>query len=91
MVGLGSQIVNVVADCNGCHTHDPATEFLPTGNPYLRKPPQGPFLGSKQINRATYLGGGQDFGVFPSPNGAVHTFRATSRRTRRDCRKEDGR
>jgi hypothetical protein len=21
---------------------------------------------------ATYLGGGQDFGVFPSPNGAVH-------------------
>jgi hypothetical protein len=71
-VGLGNYIVNVVADCNGCHTHDPATEFLPTGNPYLRKPPEGPFLGAKQINPATYLGGGQDFGVFPSPNGAVH-------------------
>jgi len=72
MVGLGSYIVNVTTDCNGCHTRDPSTEFLPTGNPYLRAPPQGPFLGVKQINPATYLGGGQDFGVFPSPNGAVH-------------------
>ncbi len=65
-------VVNVLVDCNGCHTHDPATEFLPSGNPYLRQPPEGPFLGAKQINPATYLGGGQDFGVFPSPNGAVH-------------------
>ena len=72
MIGLGSYIVNVVADCNGCHTHDPATEFLATGNPYLRKPPEGPFLGATQINPETYLGGGQDFGVFPSPKGAVH-------------------
>jgi hypothetical protein len=72
MIGLGSYVVNVVADCNGCHTHDPATEFLPTGNPYLRQPPEGPFLGAKQINPATDLGGGQDFGAFPSPNGAVH-------------------
>jgi hypothetical protein len=72
MVGLGSYLVNVVADCNGCHTRDPSNEYLPTGNPYLRKPPQGPFLGVKQINPATYLGGGSDFGVFPSPNGAVH-------------------
>ena len=72
MVGLGSYIVNVVADCNGCHTQNPATEFLPTGNPYLREPPQGPFLGVRQVNPATYLGGGQDFGAFPSPNGAVH-------------------
>src|SRR5215472_16591738 len=72
MVGLGSYLVNVVADCNGCHTQDPATQFLPTGNPYLRSPSQGPFMGAKQVNPATYLGGGQDFGVFPSPNGAVH-------------------
>ena len=72
MVGLGSYLVNVAGDCNGCHTRDPSTEYLPTGNPYLRKPPQGPFLGTKQINPQTYLGGGSDFGVFPSPGGAVH-------------------
>jgi hypothetical protein len=72
MVGLGSYIVNVAVDCNGCHTQSPATEYLPTGNPYLRQPPEGPFLGAKQIDTARYLGGGQDFGVFPSPNGTVH-------------------
>jgi hypothetical protein len=67
LVGLGSYLVNVVADCNGCHTADPATEYLPNGNPYLRQPPGGPFLGTKKINPATYLGGGSDFGAFPSP------------------------
>jgi hypothetical protein len=72
MIGLGSYLVSVVADCNGCHTASPATEYLPTGNPYLRSPPDGPFLRAKRINPATYLGGGQDFGVFPSPNGDVH-------------------
>ena len=72
MVGLGSYLVNVVGDCNGCHTSAPPTEYLPNGNPYLRKPPEGPFLGTKLVNPATYLGGGSDFGVFPSPAGAVH-------------------
>jgi len=72
LVGLGSYLVNVAADCNGCHTADPATEYLPAGNPYLLPPPQGPYLGKKRINPATYLGGGQDFGAFPSPGGAVH-------------------
>ena len=72
MVGLGSYLVNVAGDCNGCHTNNPATEYLASGNPYLRKPPQGPFLGTKKVNPATYLGGGSDFGVFPSPGGAVH-------------------
>jgi hypothetical protein len=72
LVGLGSYLVNVVADCNGCHTRSPATVYLPAGNPYLREAPQGPFLGAKQVNAATYLGGGRDFGVFPSPNGDVH-------------------
>ena len=67
LVGLGSYLVNVVGDCNGCHTADPATEYLPNGNPYLRQPPEGPFLGTKKINPATYLGGGSDFGAFPSP------------------------
>jgi hypothetical protein len=72
MVGLGSYLVNVAGDCNGCHTNNPSTEYLPSGNPYLRKPPEGPFLGTKLVNPATYLGGGSDFGVFPSPGGAVH-------------------
>ena len=35
LVGLGSYIVNGQADCNGCHTMNPSTEFTATGNPYL--------------------------------------------------------
>jgi hypothetical protein len=63
MVGLGSYIVNVTGDCNGCHSAGPATEYVnPTGNPYLRQPP---FSGTIQINQSTYLGGGRDFGLFP--------------------------
>jgi hypothetical protein len=72
MVGLGSYLVNTAGDCNGCHTKDPTTEYLDKGNPYFLKPPLGPFLGTKQVNAATYLGGGSDFGPFPSPGGAVH-------------------
>ena len=72
MVGLGSFLVNVVADCNGCHTADPSTEYTPPGNPYLLMPPHGPFLGVTKVNTATYLGGGSDFGAFPSPGGTVH-------------------
>lgn len=63
LVGLGSYIVNGQADCNGCHSAGPATEFLPTGNPYFGLP--------ETINPATYLGGGRDFGPFPSPNAPV--------------------
>src|SRR5450755_1997388 len=41
LVGLGSYLVNVVADCNGCHTADPATEYAQGGNPYFKgSPPQ---------------------------------------------------
>jgi hypothetical protein len=72
MVGLGSYLVNVAGDCNGCHTADPSVEFTPQGNPYLLMPPNGPFTGIKKINPAAYLGGGSDFGVFPSPGGTVH-------------------
>ena len=61
LVGYGSYIVNAQADCNGCHTSDPTMEFTPTGNPYLLKPV---FSGTKQVNPATYLGGGSDFGNF---------------------------
>ncbi len=67
LVGLGSYIVNAQADCNGCHTNDPATEFTPTGNPYLLPPV---FSGKKQVNPATYLGGGNDFG--PLVPGSAH-------------------
>lgn len=57
LVGLGSYIVNAVADCNGCHSAGPQTEY--TQNPYLLAPV---FKGKKKVNPATYLGGGDDFG-----------------------------
>jgi hypothetical protein len=73
LIGLGSYIVNYSADCNGCHTADPSTEFTGPGNPYLLSPPSGPYAGGAAVvNPATYLGGGQDFGTFPSPGNAVH-------------------
>lgn len=56
LVGLGSYIVNAVADCNGCHFAPPSS-FAPGGDPYQGEP--------KQINRAGYLAGGNDqFGPF---------------------------
>jgi hypothetical protein len=57
LVGLGSYIVNVTGDCNGCHSAGPATEFLAGGNPYQGQHPA-------KTNPATYLGGGRDFGPF---------------------------
>ncbi len=54
LVGLGSYLVNVAGDCNGCHSNGPATEFAAGGNPYASQP--------KKVNAATYLGGGRDFG-----------------------------
>ena len=67
MVGLGSYLVNVAGDCNGCHTNNPATEYTPTGNPYLLSPV---FNGTKKINPATYLGGGSVFGPLPGVDAA---------------------
>ena len=69
LVGLGSYIVNAVGECDGCHSHGPQTQFTPTGNPYLLSPP---FSGKEQINPATYLGGGRDFGPFPGPASPIH-------------------
>src|SRR5215472_9076776 len=57
LVGLGSYIVNAQGDCNGCHSAGPPTEFAPGGNPYFGQP--------TQVNPATYLGGGRDFGPYP--------------------------
>ncbi|MGA8617906.1 MAG: hypothetical protein WB660_05230 [Candidatus Sulfotelmatobacter sp.] len=65
LVGLGSFIINAQADCNGCHTSDPANEYLPTNNPYFRPPNNRP----AKYNRATYLNGGQNFG--PAGPGIV--------------------
>ena len=53
LVGLGSYIVNTEG-CNDCHSAGPATEYVPSGNPY--------FGSRKQVNQETYLGGGRDFG-----------------------------
>jgi len=74
LVGLGSYIVNAQADCNGCHSIGPATEYLGPGNPYLLAPPHGPFSGMQQINPATYLGGGRDFGPFGSQAELPHLY-----------------
>lgn len=61
LVGLGSYYVNVVGDCNGCHSAGPPTEFARGGNPYFNQ--------QKIVNTATYLGGGRDFGAL-IPNSA---------------------
>jgi hypothetical protein len=59
LVGLGSYIVNAQADCNGCHSAGPQTEFAPGGNPYFGQP--------EKINQATYLGGGRNFRKVSGP------------------------
>ena len=74
LVGLGSYIVNVTGDCNGCHSAGPATEFLGNGNPYTRQVPNGPYSGVASDNPGTYLGGGRDFGGFPTPNSPLHVI-----------------
>src|SRR5579864_1660746 len=64
LVGLGSYIVNAASFCNGCHNSGPGdNEFLPGGNPYFGQ--------SKAINKASYLGGGRDFGPL-GPAGSAH-------------------
>jgi hypothetical protein len=66
LVGIGSYIVNAQADCNGCHNSpDLGGEFvIPTGMPFFLKPP----LVKSKVNAAGYLGGGNDFGQYPSPD-----------------------
>src|SRR5215471_1042806 len=68
LVGLGSYIVNAQADCNGCHTLNPAVQYTATGNPYLLAPP---FSGTTKVDPAFYLGGGNDFGPFPGGPGSI--------------------
>lgn len=64
LVGLGSYIVNAVADCDGCHSAGPATEYAKGGNPYFNQ--------RTIVNPETYLGGGRDFGPFPGPGPFPH-------------------
>ncbi len=64
LVGLGSYIVNAQADCNGCHSIDPSTEYSQGGSPFLLAPTF--FSGKKKVNPATYLAGGADFGPIAS-------------------------
>jgi hypothetical protein len=61
LVGLGSYIVNAQADCDGCHSAGPRTEFAMGGNPFFGQP--------EKVNPATYLGGGRDFGELVPPPG----------------------
>lgn len=64
MVGLGSYLVNVASDCNGCHADAP-TSLAPGGSPYLLPGAKLPFFaGKRKVNTATYLGGNADFGSF---------------------------
>jgi hypothetical protein len=69
---LGSYIVNVTGDCNGCHSNGPSTEYL--GNPALFAPPSLTAHQVKKVNPATFLGGGRDFGAFPAPTSPLHIF-----------------
>jgi hypothetical protein len=65
LVGYGSYLVNAVSGCNGCHSAGPQTEYSAGHNPYFLS--QSP----SEVNPATYLGGGRDFGVIgppPSPH-----------------------
>jgi hypothetical protein len=63
MVGLGSFFVNVIGDCNGCHTGGaaPNTSYAVGGNPY--------FSQTAKVDPTVYLSGGQDFGPVGTPTG----------------------
>ena len=56
LVGLGSYIVNAVAECDGCHSAGPPSQYAPGGNPYFKGNPPD------VVNQSTYLGGGRSFG-----------------------------
>jgi hypothetical protein len=58
LVGLGSYLVNQ-GGCDDCHDTGPAAQFARGGNPFFGQP--------KQVNPATYLGGGRNFGKISGP------------------------
>lgn len=60
LVGLGSYLVNAVADCNGCHS--PGEPSYAAGkNPYFGQP--------AKIDPTVYLAGGGFFGTVGTPTG----------------------
>jgi len=62
LVGLGSYLVNAVANCNACHTCPSYTPSTPGHN-------HNPFAGGDGlINAGSYLAGGVPFGPFVSRN-----------------------
>jgi hypothetical protein len=77
LVGLGSYLVNAVADCNGCHSAGPETEYARGGNPYFKGSP--PVV----INQSTYLGGGRNFGSLVPGTPAIISRNLTPDRTGR--------
>ena len=58
LVGLRSYLVNQ-GGCDDCHDTGPAAQFARGGNPFFGQP--------KQVNPATYLGGGRNFGKISGP------------------------
>lgn len=71
LVGLGSFIVNVQADCNGCHTAGgpPNFNYANNGNPYFLNQS----LGTK-TDPTTYLAGGSPFGQAVPSSASVGGF-----------------
>lgn len=64
LVGYGSYLVNAGGNCNGCHSDGTATQYAKGGNPYFGQ--------NAVVNPATYLGGGRDFGAFPTTGNFPH-------------------
>jgi hypothetical protein len=62
LVGYGSYLVNAAGSCNDCHSAGATTEYVAPGIPYFGQQPT-------KVNPAVYLGGGDDFGAFPSSTG----------------------
>jgi hypothetical protein len=63
LVGLGSFLVNAVADCNGCHTGGgpPNFNYAAGGNPYFKQ--------KAKVDPTVFLDGGMDFGPVGTPTG----------------------
>jgi hypothetical protein len=63
LVGLGSFLVNAVADCNGCHTGGgpPNFNYAAGRNPYFNQ--------KAKVDPTVYLDGGMDFGPVGTPTG----------------------
>ena len=59
LIGLGSYIVNVVSECNGCHSAGPPTQYIGGSNPYFRGQ-------IKAVDPSHYLGGGRVFSLGPN-------------------------